>query len=89
MGIESHPRSILFCHLNQSKIMAGICKAKGRRKGRHGGKRNAQNQRTFNNVTKRREAHAKAHGMTMAEFLSLFNPRKWISRPTKDSKLLS
>lgn len=70
--------------------MAGICKAKARRKGRHSGKRNIQNQRTFSNVTKRRKAHAEAHGMTLERFMTLFNPRKWVTRPTgKDKSVVS
>ena len=66
-----------------------MCKAKGRRRARHAGKRNTQNQRTYNNVTKRRQKHAKAHGMTLESFLQLFNVRSWLTRPTKESKMLS
>lgn len=41
--------------------MAGMCKAKARRKGRSVGKRNAQNMRTFMNVKERRKKHDENH----------------------------
>ena len=66
--------------------MAGIAKAKARRKGRHAGKRNVQNQRTFNNITERRQAYAKSHRMSMQEFLNLFNVKRWLTRPTSANR---
>lgn len=44
--------------------MAGICKAKARRKARSVGKRNAQNIRTFLNVKNRRKVHDENHRET-------------------------
>jgi hypothetical protein len=65
--------------------MAGICKAKGRRKAAHKGKRNVQNQRTYNNVTERRAAHAKSHGMTLEELVRKQGIRRWVAKPTSKS----
>lgn len=66
--------------------MSGICKAKGRRKGRNSAKRNVQNQRTFNNVQERRQKYAKNHRMSLQEFLSLFNVKHWLTKPSSGQR---
>ena len=61
--------------------MAGMCKAKARRKVAHKGKRTVQNKRTYQNILNRRTAHAKAHGMTLEKFMEVNRPRRWASPP--------
>lgn len=63
--------------------MAGICKAKGRRKAASKGKRNIQNQRTYINIQKRRAKHAKNHRFESVEVFEKFiGARRWTTKPT-------
>lgn len=53
-------------------------KAKSRQHGHRKGKRNVQNQRTFQNVQRRRKIHADNHGMEIAAL----GATRWTTKPT-------
>ena len=53
-------------------------KQKQRQHSHRKAKRNIQNQRTFDNIQRRRLAHAKAHGITIADLGSV----RFVTRPT-------
>ena len=56
-------------------------KAKSRQHSHRKGKRNVQNQRTFQNVQTRRKRHADNHGITVADL----GATRWTIKPTSKS----